>query len=134
MKKKLSSIMLIDDNAADNRYHQIIINEKGVTDLVEIALDGAQAIKMLQLEKEPPDLIFLDINMPKMNGWEFLDMYKKLGIGTKWKPIVLILTTSANPDDQMRAAEIVQVNGFIVKPLNMNTLHEIIEKHFPEHL
>ncbi|WP_339338170.1 response regulator [Croceitalea sp. MTPC9] len=66
-----------------------------------------------------PDVIFLDINMLAMDGWEFLEEYKKLEEGQKGYIVVVILTTSLNPDDASKAKSIGQVRGFKNKPLSV---------------
>lgn len=131
MRKKLNCILLIDDNDADNHYHQIIIEQMNITESVQIAENGLEALAFLKKENQvAPELIFLDINMPKMNGWEFLDEYKNLDAQQKAEIVIVMLTTSANPDDIKRAETIAEVNGFKVKPLTEEMLNEILEKHF----
>ncbi|MEO7171524.1 MAG: response regulator [Ferruginibacter sp.] len=135
MRKKLNSILLVDDDPDDNYYHQIIINKMNMVNQIDIAINGIEAIAYLKNENRiPPDIIFLDLNMPKMNGWEFLDQYKHLGIAQKAKVLIIILTTSANPDDIKKAKEIQDVTGFETKPLSKEFLSEILEKHFQDYL
>jgi len=130
MTKKLNCILLVDDNDADNEYHQIVINRMGITDNICLAENGEEALAFLKKENQLlPELIFLDINMPRMNGWEFLEEYKKLDIDKK-RVIILMLTTSANPADLERAKKIEEVTGFQVKPLTAAMLTEIIESYF----
>ena len=132
MKKKFKSILLIDDNAADNRYNQIILEEMNIADKVEIAQTGIEALEMLEDKDHPrPDLVLLDINMPKMNGWEFLEAYKKLGTGQddENKKVVVILTTSLNPEDKARAEGIAGVAAFNTKPLTEDMLNTIYERY-----
>lgn len=75
---------------------------------------------------------FLDINMPVMDGWEFLNEYNKLkGIDTHPK-MIMMLTTSLNPDDRKRAEENSRINDFLTKPLTEESLKMLIEKHFKE--
>lgn len=130
MKKKLNCILLIDDNQADNRYHQIVIKGMNITERIEVALDGVEALNFLNQENSSPDLIFLDINMPKINGWEFLKEYQKLSAKQKAKIIIVMLTTSDNPKDLERAKQIKEVAGYKVKPLTEELLTEILEQHF----
>ena len=133
MKRKLNCILLIDDNDADNDYHQIIISEMNVTDNIQVVENGEQAIVFLKKENQIiPDLIFLDINMPRMNGWEFLEEYKNLDVAQRAKIVIVMLTTSANPDDVIRAETIAEVNGFKSKPLSEDMLNEILEQHFSD--
>jgi len=119
MKKKLNCILLVDDDPDDNYFHQIIINKMNMENKNDIAFNGIEAIAYLKNEHcIPPDLIFLDLNMPKMNGWEFLEEYKNLSVVQKAKVIIVILTTSANPDHIARLKEIEDVTGFTTKPLS----------------
>lgn len=133
MKTKLNCILLIDDNHADNCYHRIIINEMNIAQRVEVALDGSEALSFLKLESAaPPELIFLDINMPKVNGWEFLKAYRELPAKQK-AGIIIMLSTSDNPKDIEKAMQTEEVSGFNVKPLTGEMLTEILEKYFAEY-
>ncbi len=135
MRKKLDCILLVDDDPDDNFYHQIIINEMNIVNTIEIARNGIEALAYLKKEdQKPPDIIFLDLNMPKMNGWEFLEQYKDLDKSQKPKVLIIILTTSANPAHMERAKEIQDVAGFETKPLTKDMLSEILRKHFQDYL
>jgi CheY-like chemotaxis protein len=84
MGRKFDSILLIDDKVAENRYNQIILQRMKIIDRVEIAVNGEEALKIL--EDASPDasiLIVLDLNMPRMNGWEFLEEYEKMDADKK---------------------------------------------------
>ena len=131
MKTKLNSILLIDDNNADNCYHKIVINEMDIAKRIEVALDGEEALKLLNKSEAPPELIFLDINMPKINGWEFLKAYQELPAEQKAKTIIIMLSTSDNPKDLERTKQIKGVGGYKIKPLNEEMLDEILKQHFP---
>jgi CheY-like chemotaxis protein len=136
--KKINCILLVEDNPADNYYHEIIIAEAGVCNHIKTALNGLEALAYLrksteqnQTESFPhPDIIFLDINMPRMNGFEFLEEYKKLDGSMKSKVVISILTTSLNPEHQIKAMAFKVVNEFLTKPLSEEVLLEIIERYF----
>jgi CheY-like chemotaxis protein len=135
MKKKLECILLVDDDPDDNMYHQIIIEEMNIVNRIDIALNGLEALAYLKRENQtPPEIIFLDLNMPRMNGWEFLEQYKHLSREQKAKVVLVILTTSANPDHIKKAQEIEDVTGFETKPLSKQILREILVEHFPDHI
>ena len=135
MKKKLNSILLVDDDPDDNYYHHLIIDKMNMVNKIDVAVNGIDALAYLENEMNmPPDIIFLDLNMPKMNGWEFLERYKNLSMAQKAKVVIVILTTSANPDHIKRAKEIQEVTGFATKPLSKELLTEILEQHFQDYL
>ena len=130
MAKRLNCILLIDDDDGDNEYHRFVIDKMNITENVRVAENGIEALDFLKRENEiRPDLIFLDINMPKMNGWEFLDEYKHLNTAEK-HIIIVMLTTSANPADVEKAQKIAAVKGFETKPLTPEMLTKILTEHF----
>lgn len=131
MSQKVSSILLIDDNPDDNFLHKYMIEKSGVCDTIYVATDGEKALDFLNDDNNPvPELIFLDINMPRMNGWEFLEEYKLLSEDKKQSVVVLMLTTSMNPHDKLRADEISDLTGYESKPLNEEKLARILKDYF----
>lgn len=135
--KKINCILLVDDNPADNEFHKIIINDSHVCDEVKIATNGKNALEYIiksgngdSPDFPKPDLIFLDINMPGMNGFEFLEEYHKLDGKLKSKIVIIMLSTSLNPDDAERARRIEEVTEFMNKPLMVETLQSTVEKYF----
>ena len=139
MKKKLQTVLLVDDNEADNFLHRLIIEEAGIAQRIVVKYDGQQALDYLNTPPEEggypaPQLIFLDINMPRMNGWEFLQAYDLLPEERKGEVIVVMLTTSLHSDDSRRAVESPWVRDFLNKPLTEESLMKIMEKHFADYL
>lgn len=134
MKRKLNCILLIDDDEPTNYLHKMVIEEADCTEQVIAVESGQEALDYLHSKpngKHPrPELIFLDINMPAMNGWEFLQHYKGLDIAKKGDVIVVMLTTSLHPADLEKADKIGDINGFRNKPLTVEMLWEIIEEYF----
>jgi len=127
MMKTLKCIMLVDDNPNDNFFHERVIRKCNAAELVVVRQSGMSALEYLRSEREGelrPDLIFLDINMPGMNGWEFLEKFEQLDPISKSGLVVVILTTSENPDDRAKADEMHA--GFTTKPLTPEALEEII--------
>lgn len=132
--KKLSCILLIDDDSPTNFYNKIIIEQTNCTEHIEIctsAEDGLAFLKSKFKDGLPPqpELIFLDINMPGMDGWEFLEEYDQLPEPHKGKVVVVMLTTSVNPDDERRALER-GIKSFTQKPLKPEIITKLLEQHF----
>lgn len=138
MKQIFESVMLIDDNEHDNYFHERAIEELGCTKTVVTITSGQEALDFLQNCKKnnltPPELIFLDINMPGMNGWEFLEEYTKLHHLQKGEVVVIMLTTSVHPEDEKKALEFNEISYFLNKPLTAEYLTKIIKEFFSERL
>jgi CheY-like chemotaxis protein len=131
MINKLNVIMLIDDDDSDNFFHRMIIEEMNICNEILVAEDGDGALKVLSGKgQKQPDLIFLDINMPKVDGWDFLYSYRKLNLENK--SVIVMLTTSENPQDKKRALEEFsnEIGGYYNKPLTEEILHEILSRYF----
>ena len=138
MKKKLNCILLVDDNEITNYLHQTIIEDADCANHIAIACNGQEAIDFLSSKKDDkypkPELIFLDINMPIMNGWEFIEEYKNLSEDKRGDIITMMLTTSLNPDDQAKAEEYEEISGFKNKPFSIESLNEILMHYFPDRM
>src|ERR1044072_9954671 len=99
MKQKLNCILLIYDDEPTNFLNRMVIEEVDCTNRVEIMQSARDALKYLTNttsngDYPRPDLVFLDINMPAMDGWEFLEKYNQLSDHQKARIVVVMLTTS----------------------------------------
>ncbi|MEI6765829.1 MAG: response regulator [Bacteroidota bacterium] len=136
--KPINCILLIDDNATDNVFHQIIINDADICNCLNIVTGGQEGLEYIIKSAEPestrpkPDLIYLDINMPRMNGFEFLEEYEKLDSKLKTGIHIIMLTTSLNPVDKFRALADKSVMDFQNKPLTVEMLQQTAKKYFSE--
>jgi CheY-like chemotaxis protein len=134
MNRKLHSILLVEDDEATNFISQMVIKKMDCANHVHVAWNGAEALDYLKncnnSSNGQPDLILLDINMPALNGWEFLDEYHKLGEQEKGRVVVVMLTTSMNPDDHKRAISHPDVSGFRNKPLTTGLMEDILDAYF----
>ena len=129
MIQRLKCVMLIDDNDDDNFYHERIIKRNNAAELVLVENSAEDALNHLKTQDvNIPDLIFLDINMPGMNGWEFIREYSKLDKGLQGRVVIVMLTTSENPDDKI-TAENIKID-FKTKPLSKEMLEEITRIYF----
>lgn len=129
----LDLILLIDDDEADNYYHTMVIGRAGVAREVTAFTRASDALEYLEgrdgAGRVSPDLILLDINMPAMNGWDFLEAVRQLDSFNE-SVVVIMLTTSLNPDDRARAEAIDVISGFMSKPLDSESLVPLIETYF----
>jgi CheY-like chemotaxis protein len=136
MKQKLNCILLIDDDEPTNFLNRLVIEEVNCSERIETMQSAREALKYLSNASNGayprPDLVFLDINMPAMDGWEFLEKYNQLPEEQKAKIIVVMLTTSFNPEDELKARNIDGISGFRNKPLTPEILMQILHKHFPD--
>ncbi|CAN5816032.1 response regulator [soil metagenome] len=124
MKRKLDDILLIDDDMTVNFMHGVIIENEKVTNSFHVTETAEDALKFLSSNK--PDLILLDLNLPKTDGWEFLERYKKM-LPAADRSRIIVLSSSANPDDKKRAEASPGIAGFYNKPLTKEVLLEIYE-------
>jgi CheY-like chemotaxis protein len=135
MMKQLNCILLIDDDEPTNYLNRMTLEQMGSTRHIRVAQSGLEALDYLRgcgpgSGIFPPDLIFLDINMPAMDGWEFLEQYRQLPEEQKANIVLIMLTTSLNPDDEIKTRTISEVAGFENKPLKRDRLEKLLKKYF----
>jgi CheY-like chemotaxis protein len=131
--KKFHNVMLIDDNEIDNLINQKMIEAAGITDNIFTHSGAKSAIEFLRnIEKivrtSPnilPEVIFLDIDMPLMDGFQFLDQFEKLSSDTKNYCKIVMLTSSINPQDLNKSKTYNYVRKFLNKPLTQDSLKNL---------
>ena len=131
-KNRPTSIYVIDDEPLDNIIFKMLIKRVDGEIDVDAINNGHNAIcKLVQIsETEPerlPDYIFLDVNMPGMNGWQFLSEYERLKIGQFKKTHIYILSSSLYHEDYMKSQSNPLIEDFINKPINLENLKTIFK-------
>ena len=136
MIAEINNILLIDDDNTTNYLSKIIIGDTGLVKNFHVALNGKRALDFIsQRSRENdalPEIIFLDINMPIMDGWEFLEEYNKLSEPVKSASVIVMLSSSGNQQDRVRAAQNPLVREYTSKPLTFEFINELLMKYFHE--
>ncbi len=130
----VNCVLLIDDDKATNFFNERVVTKHENFQQVNTVQSGMAALEYLNAVKNntatKPDLIFLDINMPAMNGWEFLTEFSKLDQNLTHGIKIILLSTSSNPDDVRESAKNHSVDDFINKPLSLGLLDNVLKTHF----
>ena len=119
------SILFIEDDVVESMKIDRVIKKLGLSHVLQKATNGEEALDILNNKVNLPDIILLDLNMPKMNGIEFLSILKKDEV-LRHIPTI-ILTTSNNQRDLLECYKI-GVSGYIIKPLKYDEYINKIEK------
>lgn len=136
----LKSVFLIDDDEISNFLNKILINNLGLDVEVFAAGNGREALNNLEErtigasgESITPCLLILDINMPVMNGWQFLEAFdKRFPEEIKRNITIVMITVSEDERDIIRATNNSLVMDYIHKPLSDEKLLEIMMSYFSE--
>lgn len=108
-------MFLIDNDEAENYINQEILSRMGVDLEIKVYSNGIEALEMIKNDG-CPDLIFLDVNMPGFDGFEFLQHFEQTLTCTT--PVVM-LTSSTRPEDQARAIQYKSVIDYLEKPFKL---------------
>lgn len=132
---KFGSILIVDDDYASNYLTEMILQDLQITEHIYLARNGKEALDLIKeycgddqqpASKPCPQLIFLDINMPVMDGFEFLEEFEKMEYIKKNPIPIFLLTTSTNVRD-IEKAKRYRVNAYIEKPLTEEKIVKIMD-------
>ena len=130
--EQIKKVLLIDDDTVTNMMHQRIINKSGRAQETLVATDGLAALEILEQHisdnETLPELIFLDINMPRMGGFEFLEEFEGRGIGANGQKIIVMLSTSLMKSDHDRAQADPNVHCFANKMIGPEEFLGFVEE------
>ncbi|MEI6265066.1 MAG: response regulator [Sphingobacteriia bacterium] len=134
----INKVLCVDDDSISLTISRLLLKRTGFAENVLSAVDGHDALlffeKLFENNSNPeldiPNLILLDINMPVMNGWEFLDAFIEQYGNKLHNTRVVILSSTIDPEDFARAKKYAIVTQFLSKPLSVETLLELKENDF----
>lgn len=122
MAKNLNRIIFVDDDKI-----QHMINKKNMLRVrpdLELIFFADPFLALDWLESNSADLLLLDINMPEISGWEFLEMLAAKNV----KINVNMLSSSMDPDDYIKSNEFTSVSGFLIKPLQIDVIEQLLNQ------
>lgn len=123
--------MIIDDYPINLRIAEMVIKRNGFFDKVTTYLEAEQALSYITINQKDaeslPDVILLDLQMPFMDGWQFLDKFEEIQESLCKHIQLFILTSSLNERDIIRSKQYPAVAGFLSKPLTQDMLQYILE-------
>jgi CheY-like chemotaxis protein len=119
-------VLTIDDNEDDLLFTRIALTRCGVEYTIDAYLKAQEALDHLRdTPSHGVDLILLDINMPVMNGFDFLEAFEALTPAQRGSAVVVLLTSSSDSSDRESAARFASVRGFLTKPLERSAAAEL---------
>ncbi|PSR54918.1 response regulator [Adhaeribacter arboris] len=138
----LNLIMLVDDDDTTNYLNHRLLTQMNAARHIKVVKDGEKAFEYLTHACDKanhathpcPDLIFMDIKMPVMDGFEFLEMYEQADLALKNKVTILMLTSSASFYDLERLKKYEAVKKHYSKALTEADVKEILTEYFPNHI
>ncbi len=127
---KFNKVLLVDDDPITVLVCERILQFTGFAEKIIPLKNGQEALDyveryLLNAPEQLPEIIFLDLNMPVMDGWEFLEKYQYLKPSSGVMPAVYILSSTVDPEDKSRGLAYAYVRKFISKPLTKEHLNEI---------
>jgi CheY-like chemotaxis protein len=128
---KLKSVLLVDDDDTANFINQLLLTRLQVAEQLQVVTNGQEALNTLSVaaEADGPALVLLDLNMPVMNGLEFLEQYQYLPAAVRSATVVVVLTISEFQLDLARLRQY-SVQDVLLKPLTEGKVTALLSQHF----
>lgn len=132
--EKLPLILLVDDEPADNYAHERLLHELGVAVEIHAVTSGQVAIDLLSRDPPlKPTLLLLDVNLPDLDGFEFVAAFQQLPALQRDATHIILLTGGMRSEDLGRLYSL-PVAGLVIKPLTRDKIDELLQQHFQRRL
>ncbi len=122
----VASVMVVDDEAFSRGLVARLLKDIGIGEIVE-AENGARALELLKERKASLDLVVCDVNMPEMDGYEFIRRVR-YGEAPKFKEVPVVVLTGEDGEKSVRHARILKIDGFVVKPPDKDVFERQIRR------
>lgn len=127
----VKNVLLVDDNETDNFIHKVVLELNNFAENIIVCDGGKAALDYLRKHEDNdsclPDIIFLDLNMPVVNGFRFLSEFESLPLSIRSKSKIVILSSSENSRDKERVSSHSHVCAYLTKPLSEDGLAQLRE-------
>lgn len=124
-------IYIVDDDKIYHYTSKVLINRLDPNSVINHYYDGKSSLealnKALTEGEQTPEIILLDINMPDVNGWEFIEAYKNIKHNLRQIPEIYVVSSSIDPNDMKKAKSIPEITAYLTKPLSMETIANLLK-------
>ena len=127
MSERLKVIILDDDPISNFLTKKVIEKSNVATDVIVFQEPTELLTGLAENKLDYPDIIFVDLNMPKVDGWQFIDLFNKIDTNETEKVNLIILSSSSNCEDIERAGNISRVKDYIIKPLTIDVMESLCQ-------
>lgn len=132
--KKINTFCIVDDDDIYQFTTSLFLKKTDLVNKIIVFSNGLKAINFLKEEmgnsENIPDILFLDVNMPVMDGWEFLEEYLLIKPMMPKTIVIYMVTSSVDEKDVLRAKNISALSGYLVKPISSENIVEVISGLF----
>lgn len=132
--KKINTFCIVDDDDIYQFTTSLFLKKTDLVNKIIVFSNGLKAINFLKEEMKNseniPDILFLDVNMPVMDGWEFLEEYLLIKPMMPKTIVIYMVTSSVDEKDVLRAKNISALSGYLVKPISSENIVEVISGSF----
>lgn len=131
MGNMIDKVLLVEDDNVEVLKFKRVLKQLEIKSEFSISRNGEEALNYLKNEDtELPDLILLDLNMPRMNGFEFLESIKN----TEYEKIPVVILTTSNSDRDIEKSKEYSIKGYVVKPIRYEDYKSEMKQIFSEAL